>query len=49
MKKIYSCEPWFFLFFGIFHLHRIWGFADRASYAAFWLNVLESKGIIFAV
>ena len=25
MKKIYSFEPWFFIFFGVFHLHRIWG------------------------
>jgi len=23
MKKIYSYEPYFFMFFGIFHLHRI--------------------------
>lgn len=32
MKKIYSYEPWFFIFFGLFHLHRIWGLADRDSY-----------------
>ncbi|MBR5091510.1 MAG: hypothetical protein IK093_18970 [Ruminiclostridium sp.] len=47
MKKIYFFEPWFFLFFGVFHLHRIWGLIDRESYAAFWLNVMESKGVIY--
>lgn len=35
MKKIYHYEPWFFIFFGIFHLHRIWGMVERESYAAF--------------
>lgn len=44
MKKIEAFEPIFFLFFGLFHLHRIWALADRASYAAFWLGVLEQKG-----
>ena len=47
MKKIYSYEPLFFIFFGIFHLHRIWGLVDRESYAAFWLNVMENKGIFY--
>ena len=49
MKKIYIYEPWFFIFFGVFHLHRIWGLVDRASYAAFWINVMESKGIFYFV
>jgi len=49
MKKIYCYEPWFFLFFGVFHLHRIWGLVDRTSYAAFWINVLENKGMIYFV
>ena len=49
MKKIYSYEPWFFIFFGIFHLHRIWGLVDRELYAAFWINVMESKGIFYFV
>ena len=31
------------MFFGIFHLHRIWGIIDRKSYADFWLGVLERK------
>lgn len=49
MKKIYSYEPWFYIFFGIFHLHRIWGLVDRESYAAFWIDVMESKGIVYFV
>ena len=44
MKKIYSWEPWFFLFFGIFHMHRIWALLDRASYAAFWMGIYEERG-----
>ena len=49
MKKIYKFEPWFFMFFGIFHLHRIWGLVDRNSYATFWINVMESKGLFYFV
>lgn len=48
-KKIYLWEPWFFIFFGIFHLHRIWGLADRNSYAEFWLGILENKGAIYFI
>ncbi len=40
-------EPWFFIFFGIFHLHRIWGLIDKNSYAAFWIGVLEEKGLFY--
>lgn len=47
MKKIYCWEPWFFMFFGIFHLHRIWGLFDRESYASFWISILESKGVSY--
>ena len=47
MKKIYRWEPWFFLFFGIFHLHRIWALIDKESYASFWLGVMKSKGLIY--
>ena len=47
MKKIEVYEPYFFLFFGIFHLHRIWGLIDRKSYAAFWVSVMENKGIFY--
>ena len=48
-KKIYAWEPYFFMFFGLFHLHRIWGLIDRKSYADFWVGVMESKGIIYFV
>ena len=44
---IYKWEPGFFLFFGVFHLHRIWALVDRESYASFWLGVMESKGLVF--
>ncbi|MBQ8569682.1 MAG: hypothetical protein IJ446_10745 [Oscillospiraceae bacterium] len=37
------------MFFGIFHLHRIWGLIDRVSYSEFWLGILESKGIFYFV
>ncbi len=40
-------EPWFFLLFGLFHLHRVWGLADREAYAAFWLGVLERRGVLY--
>lgn len=46
-KKILAWEPWFFMFFGLFHMHRIWGLIDRTSYAAFWLGILENKGIFY--
>lgn len=35
------------MFFGLFHLHRIWGLVDRNSYADFWIGVLESRGLKF--
>ncbi len=46
-RKILPWEPWFFLAFGLFHLHRIWGLIDRSSYAAFWLGILEKKGLFY--
>ncbi|MGN0461075.1 MAG: hypothetical protein ACI4HZ_01370, partial [Ruminococcus sp.] len=48
-KKIFIFEPWFFIFFGLFHLHRIWGLIDRYSYAEFWTGVLENKGLFYFV
>ena len=45
--KIAWYEPLFFLFFGAFHLHRVWGLADRESYAAFWLGVLAGVAPFF--
>ena len=47
MRKIYWFEPYFFLFFGLFHLHRIWGLIDRSSYAGFWTDTMENKGITY--
>ena len=46
-KKIYSWEPWFFIAFGLFHLHRIWALIDRRSYADFWTGALEKKGVLY--
>lgn len=46
-SKIEFYEPWFFIFFGIFHMHRIWGLIDRKSYADFWLNTMQEKGIFY--
>ena len=47
VKKIYSWEPWFFMFFGLFHLHRIWALVDRESYASFWMGIMANKGIVY--
>ncbi len=47
MKKIEIFEPWFFIFFGFFHLHRIWGLIDRKSYADFWIGVMNEKGFFY--
>lgn len=44
MRKVEIFEPWIFLIFGVFHLHRIWGLLDRKSYADFWTGVMDSKG-----
>ena len=37
-KKVFMWEPWFFMAFGLFHLHRIWGLIDRSAYAGFCVN-----------
>lgn len=44
-RKVFAWEPWFFIAFGLFHLHRIWGLIDRNTYAAFWIDALENKGL----
>ena len=49
MKKIYAWEPWFFVFFGLFHMHRIWALIDRSSYAAFWTGILEKRGTLYVL
>ena len=47
MKKIYFFEPVFFLFFGAFHLHRVWALVDRQHYADFWIGLFREKGILY--
>ena len=47
MKRVEPFEPWIFIFFGVFHLHRIWALIDRASYADFWLGILTHKGCFY--
>ncbi len=49
MKRIFIWEPWFFIFFGIFHMHRIWALIDRQSYADFWMGIYEEKGVTYFV
>lgn len=48
-RKISAWEPWFFIVFGLFHLHRIWGLIDRNSYAEFWMKLLENKGLLYFI
>lgn len=43
-KHIHAWEPWFFIFFGLFHMHRIWALLDRSSYASFWMGIMDDKG-----
>ncbi len=43
-SKLFWFEKDFFLFFGIFHMHRVWGLIDRKSYSDFWLSVMNSRG-----
>ena len=45
MKRIYSWKPWFLIFFGLFHMHRIWALIDRETYASFWMRIMENKGL----
>lgn len=49
MKKIRIYEPIFFIFFGLFHMHRIWGLFDRKGYSNFWINVMENKSIFYYI
>lgn len=48
-KKIYTWEPYFFILFGLFHLHRIWGLVDRVGYADFWIKILETRGPMYFI
>lgn len=48
-KRILAWEPWFFMAFGLFHLHRLWGLIDRSAYTGFWIGVLENRGLFYFV
>lgn len=43
-RKVFFWEPWFFIVFGLFHVHRIWALFDREGYASFWLGIMNDKG-----
>jgi hypothetical protein len=43
----YRLESLVFLFFGLFHIHRIWAFIDSKAYNNFWLGVLDNRGPSF--
>lgn len=47
MRKIYCYEPFFFIFFGLFHVHRVWAFLNRQAYADFWIGILKEKGFLY--
>ncbi|MCL1859674.1 MAG: hypothetical protein FWF92_10645 [Oscillospiraceae bacterium] len=48
-SKIIWFEPVVFIFFGIFHLHRIWGLTDRNGYSKFWLSIMNDRGWFYYV
>ena len=48
-KVIKKWEPYFFMAFGLFHLHRIWGLVDRKGYANFWLDKLNNRGAFYFI
>ncbi|MDL2300267.1 hypothetical protein LJC01_01335 [Clostridiaceae bacterium OttesenSCG-928-D20] len=48
-SKINWFEPIVFLFFGLFHIHRIWGLIDRDSYSSYWLSLLNNQGFIYYI
>ncbi len=48
-SRVYWVEPFIFMFFGLLHIHRIWGLIDRAGYADFWLSLMEGKGWFYFV
>lgn len=49
VSKISWFEPVTFVFFGVFHLHRVWAFFDRAGYARFWLSVMENRNAFYYI
>ncbi|MDD6268663.1 MAG: hypothetical protein PUA84_01210 [Oscillospiraceae bacterium] len=47
MKSIQLFEPWFFIAFGVFQLHRIWGLIDEQAYIDFWLNTVGQNSMVY--
>lgn len=47
--KIYWFEPIVFLFFGVFHLHRIWGLVNRSTYSEYWICVMNDRGFVYLI
>ena len=43
----YRIESLFFLFFGLFHIHRIWAFINAKAYNNFWLNISRNRNTFF--
>lgn len=37
------------MFFGLFHLHRIWALIDRTGYSDFWLGLLDNQGVLYVL
>lgn len=48
-SKVYWFEPIVFLFFGVFHLHRIWGLINRPAYSNYWISVMNDRGIVYLI
>ena len=47
VKKIYAWEPWFFIVFGLFHLHRVWALLDRESFWWRWVYIFGGGYVLF--
>jgi hypothetical protein len=45
----YRMESIFFLFFGLFHTHRILAFIDAKAYNNFWLKILQNRNVPFYI
>ena len=48
-SKIIWFEPIVFIFFGLLHLHRIWGLIDRVGYSDFWLSLMANRNWLYFV
>ena len=45
----YRIEALFFLFSGLFHIHRIWAFIDAKAYNNFWLKIVQNRNVYFYI